>query len=387
MPADVEAAAEIEARFAALKPRLEIIWAQLQADPEFAHTSVIVPSLSVDQEELAKVLGAALYEERLLCSLIRLRNPNARLIYITSQPISPDIVDYYLAQLEGVPLRRARERLHMLSVRDGSARALTRKVLERPRFLERLRQLVGDPERAYLTCYNATALERELAVTLGIPLNGTDPALLHLGSKSGNRRVFREAGVDFPEGEEDLTSEDDILDALLALGERQPTLRRAVVKINEGFAGEGNGVFRYPEARKDRDALRAALRMLDRTSPSETIEDFLRKFAAMGGIVEAFMDLSDVRSPSVQMRVSPTGVPSLVSSHEQVLGGATGQSYLGCRFPADDDDRALLLRETEKIGKVLQPQDVIVALDERGTEYRLWAKAAWGKQSGYRKEG
>jgi hypothetical protein len=48
------------------------------------------------RDELAKVLGAACYEERLLFALIRLRNPNARLIYVTSQPVNPDIVDYYL---------------------------------------------------------------------------------------------------------------------------------------------------------------------------------------------------------------------------------------------------------------------------------------------------
>ena len=304
---------DVIARFDALKPRLQRIWQQLKANPEFAHTSVIVPSLSVDQEELSKALEL----------------------------------------LEGVPVRRARERTHILSVCDGSSRPLTRKVLERPRFLERVRTLIDDPECAYLTCYNSTPLERELAVALGIPLNGVDPALLHLGSKTGNRRVFREAGVPFPDGTEDLRSEDDIVDALIALGRREPALERAVVKINEGFGGEGNGVFRYPAARDDVEAVRAALRQLDRTSRSESIDDFLRKFAAMGGIVEAFVRLSDVRSSSVQMRIS------LVSSHEQVLGGATGQSYLGCRFPADDDYRELLLRETGKVGAVLARHGVI----------------------------
>ena len=234
----------------------------------------------------------------------------------------------------------------MMTVRDGSPRSLTLKVLERPRFVERLRRLVGDPACAYLTCYNATALERELAVALDVPLNGTDPALLHLGSKSGNRRVFRAAGVAFPDGSEDLRSEDDILDALAALGERQPELRRAVVKINDtrDLAGE--------------EQARASPR-LERTSPSETIGDFLRKYAAMGGIVEAFVEMDEVRSPSVQMRIFPNGEPSLVSSHEQVLGGATGQSYLGCRFPADNAYRTELLRETEKIGRVLADAGVV----------------------------
>lgn len=44
------------------------------------HTSVIVPSLAFDQEELAKIRGIPFYEERLLFSLIRLRDPRARVI-------------------------------------------------------------------------------------------------------------------------------------------------------------------------------------------------------------------------------------------------------------------------------------------------------------------
>ena len=93
---------------------------------------MIVPSLSVNQEELAKVTGAAFYEERLMFALIRLRNPNARLIYVTSQPVHPDIVDYYLQLLDGVSASHARRRLHMLSVFDSSARPLSEKMLERP---------------------------------------------------------------------------------------------------------------------------------------------------------------------------------------------------------------------------------------------------------------
>ncbi len=345
--------------FRALKKRLPKIWSSLAQHADFEHTSVIVPSLSVNQEELGKVLGASFYEERLLFALIRLRNPKARLIYVTSQPIHPDIIDYYLDLLEGVSSRHARERLQVLSVYDASARPLSEKILERPRFLARLRDLIDDPERAYLTCYNSTPLERRLAVALGIPLNGLDPDLLTLGTKSGNRRTFAEARVSHPAGSEDLESEADIVGALIDLGRRRPTAENAVVKLNEGFGGEGNGIFTYPEFRDDEGAVRAALANLSWTSGNETIESFLRKFAVMGGIVEECITAREVRSPSVQMRIAPDGCAVLVSSHEQVLGGATGQSYLGCRFPANEEYRALLLREAEKIGRVLSAKGVL----------------------------
>lgn len=346
-------------RFRALKERLPKIWAELKSNPSFPHTSVIVPSLSVNQEELSKVLGAAHYEERLLFALIRLRNPNARLIYITSQPVHPDIIDYYLELLEGVPRRHALERLFVGSVCDASSRPLTEKILERPRFIERVRKLIDDPNRAYLTCYNSTVLERRLSLALDIPLNGVDPDLLVYGTKSGNRQVFAVAGVRYPAGSENLRSEDDIVAALIELGRAQPGIERAVVKLNEGFGGEGNGIFTYPAARDDAEAVRAALRKLSWTSATETAASFMRKFRDMGGIVEELVAGAEIRSPSVQMRIAPDGEPSLVSSHEQVLGGSTGQSYLGCRFPALDDYRSELLAEAMKIGRVLADVGVI----------------------------
>jgi len=349
---------EIE-QFNLLKQRLPEIYRQFQTDPDYEHTSVIVPSLSVNQEELSKVVGASLYEERLLFALIRLRNPNARVIYITSQPVNPDIVDYYLQLLDGVTLSQARQRLHILSVFDSSARPLTEKILERPRLMARLRSIIGDPSRAYLTCYNSTSLERRLAVELGIPLNGVDPEKLYYGTKSGSRTVFRAAGVQHPAGAENLHDEDEVVDALLEIAALRPRAQRAVVKLDEGFAGEGNGLFVFPERRDDREAVRAALRRLDFSSPTESYARFMQKFGEMGGVVEEFLVADDMRSPSVQMRINPDGCATLVSSHEQVLGGPTGQAYLGCRFPADEEYRAQLHSEAEKIGEVLSRDGVI----------------------------
>jgi hypothetical protein len=318
---DKDLKAEVR-QFIALKEQLKNIWADVQSDPTCEHTSVIVPSLSVNQEELAKVLGASFYEERLMFALIRLQNPNARLVYVTSQPVHSDIVDYYLQMLDGIPVNHARRRLNMMSVYDSSPRPLTEKILERPRVLARLRNCVAGTSRAYLTCYNSTALERRLAVTLGIPLNGVDPELLYLGTKSGSRKTFSEAGVNHPAGFEDLHKEAEIIDALVQLAKDRPGIRRAVVKLNEGFSGEGNGVFTYPPVAGDKDAVRDALYDLAWSSGMETHASFLRKFADMGGIVEELIDAEETRSPSVQMRIHPDGRSALVSSHEQVLGGS-----------------------------------------------------------------
>ncbi len=90
---------------------------------EEPHTSVVVPSLTLDQSELRKLPGASFYEERLLFLLIRLRNPRARLVYVTSQPVHPMILEYYFQFLAGIPASHARARLTLLCARRRLARA------------------------------------------------------------------------------------------------------------------------------------------------------------------------------------------------------------------------------------------------------------------------
>ena len=110
-------------RFADLKKSLPAI-SRAYRQREAVHTSVVVPSISVNQEELAKVEGSAYYEERLLFTLIRLANPLSRVIYVTSQPVHQEILEYSLQHLPGVPLSRARSRLLVLRIdqdpRDGA---------------------------------------------------------------------------------------------------------------------------------------------------------------------------------------------------------------------------------------------------------------------------
>ena len=79
-------------------------------------TIVVIPSLTLDQEVLSKVDGAIHYEERLLCMLMLLRMPRAHVIYISSMPIDPVIIDYYLHLLPGITGYHARERLTLIKL-------------------------------------------------------------------------------------------------------------------------------------------------------------------------------------------------------------------------------------------------------------------------------
>jgi len=346
------------AAFERLKPRLAEVWDLLVGDSELPCTTVVVPSLTLDQAELTKLDGASYYEERLLFLLIRLRNPRSHVVYVTSQPVHPDITDYLLQHLLGIPASHARHRLTMLCAHDGSPRPLTEKILERPRLLQRIRYAIPNPEAAYLSVFNATPLERKLSVLLGIPLNGVDPALAHHGTKSGSRKIFREAGVDHPAGFEDLRDEAEVLTALTDLRRVRPGIRRAVVKLNESFSGEGNAIFRYPVG-TGRIGMARALRRMHFIAPTERRETYFAKFCGMGGIVEEFVEGVEIRSPSAQLRAGPKGQVVPISTHDQLLGGDSGQVFLGCRFPADEGYRLEVQQNALAVGEVLAGKGVV----------------------------
>ncbi len=370
-------------RFAALQERLEPLARKVLSNPRAPQTVVVVPSLTLDVEELAKVSGAHHYEERLLCMLMLLRLPRTHVVYVTSQQIPTAIVDYYLHLLPGVPLRHARSRMTLLSCHDASDVPLTQKILDRPRLVERIRAAIADPEAAHMTVFNSTALERTLAVRLGIPLYGNDLQLNYLGTKSGSRELFREAGVPLPEGFEHLRDRGDVAEAVVELKRRNPGLRRAAIKLDEGFSGEGNAVFPYEGAPEGKDLARWVKDELPKRikfeAEGETWERFGRKFEEMGGIVECWLEGEEVRSPSVQCRINPLGEATVVSTHDQVLGGPSGQIFLGSTFPADADYSRDIKEAGQKVGKVLKERGALgrFAIDfisvRRGRE---WEHAA-----------
>src|SRR5205085_9610405 len=109
---------------------------------EDEQTIVVVPSLDVEM----KGSEMQAYEERFLFLLLLLRQPRARLVYVTGQAIHPSVVDYYFDLMPGVISSHARKRLFLVSPLDASPRPLTRKLLDRPRIIAKLRALIPNPD-------------------------------------------------------------------------------------------------------------------------------------------------------------------------------------------------------------------------------------------------
>ena len=164
-------------------------------------------------------------------------------------PVLPAITEYYLALLPGVIPSHAWRRLSMVSIGDSSARPLSQKLLERPRLLRRIGELIPDRSRSHLVPYNTTSLERDVALALGIPMYGADPRLFAFGTKTGCRRLFAEEGVPHPVGVEDLHTEDDLVAAARQIRAWRPSTSAAIVKLNEGLSGRGNALLARQVAR------------------------------------------------------------------------------------------------------------------------------------------
>ena len=92
--------------------------------------------------------------------------------------------------------------------------------------------------------------------------------------------------------------------------------------------------------------------------PYTSAEQFLERLAG-GGIVEELVVGSEIRSPSVQMRATPVGKVEQLSTHDQLLGGASGQLFLGSVFPASDEYAREIAHEAMKVGEALAGRGVL----------------------------
>ena len=323
-------------------------------------TIVVIPSLTLDQAFLSKVDGALYYEERMLCLLMLLRMPRAQVIYVSSLPIDPVIVDYYLHLLPGITGSHARERLLMMSCYDISPQSLTQKILARPRLIERIKNSIPPWHVAHIACFNTTALEQTLAVRLGLPVYGCDPSLCYLGTKSGSRRLFIHLGLEVAPGIEFLHTANDVIHAVSGLKDMYPHLKKVVVKLNDGFSGDGNAIVEFPEGLSNLEMFEWVHHNLPEAlqpvAEGVTAADFLKKLLVMGGVVEAFIEGEEKYSPSVQCRIDPLGKIEIISTHDQELNG---QVFSGAHFPAREAYRNEITALAREVAEELKTKGVI----------------------------
>jgi hypothetical protein len=337
---------------------------------------LVLPSLSMDTAELAKLKGASHYEERQLFFALAAASRGTQVRIVTSEKIDPAIMRYITNLLPNG--KAARRRIRMIAVNDASARPLTQKILERPSVLSQLRAEMRGKEPGVIVPFVSTGLENRLAVELGLPLLGSAKELAYWGTKAGSRAIFAESAVPHPDGIAETTDVSVMAEQIADLVERHPQAKKVVIKLNEGFSGEGNAMFdlrKIPGFRAMNRAakvvaIKAAFAAKDSTknsdshplafeAPKENWKHFSSQIQKMGAIAELFVDGEKKTSPSVQVYIGPDGKVEVLSTHEQILGGKNGQVYLGATFPADAAYRVALTEAGRKIGERLAAKGVV----------------------------
>src|SRR5215204_4934724 len=89
---------------------------------------------------------------------------------------------------------------------------------------------------------------------------------------------------------------------------------------------------------------------------------FLNKFRQTGGTVEAFIDGHRTESPSLQCRLTPTGVSEVLFTHDQELGGESGQVYIVAQFPASEEYAVEIREMGKKVSDALLEKESLEGL-------------------------
>lgn len=344
------------------------------------HCVVILPSYSLGSSLLAHYADrlAGLEHRHLLSLLMLPRVPGCEVVFVTSLRPSREVLDYYLWLVPPEDRAAMAARIRVLEVPDSGPRSVTHKLLDRPDLVAELRRMVGG-RLAYVDPWNVTDAETRLAARLGLPVNGTDPSLWPLGFKSAGRRIMRTAGVPIPWGREDLRTVDDVVAAVVEVRERSPGAPGVVVKTDDSGAGDGNRVIRFSPRNAAGD-VRAVV---------EAFEPWFLADIALGAVVEELVAGAAFTSPSVQLEIDPDGGVTVLSTHEQILGGENGQVYIGCELPAHRAYSSRLAAYGEAVGRVLAARGALgrLSIDFAAVECPTGGWEVYGLEINLRKGG
>lgn len=338
-------------------------WPDLGLDASGERQVVVLPSMTIGipagrLPSATPMLAAR--EERLLCLLLLLAKPRTSVVYVSSVEVPPAVVDYWLALVSGPHALSARRRLSMVALSDAAPRPLSAKLLDSAAALARIRELIADPRRAYLLPIVADDLEARVAGELGVPMFAARPeAAGACATKSGSRRLFAASGVPHPAGIEGVRTGGDVLEAIRSLRAEAAGENDFVVKWDRAGGGHGNAIIRATGARSDEE-LRARILALepdDADTPPKQFFELLDQRG--GGVVEELITGLEVRSPSAQLRISPVGEVEVLATHDQILGGRTGQRYIGCRYPANAAYASEVVRQAAVVGRELARRGII----------------------------
>ncbi|MDZ4877409.1 MAG: L-propargylglycine--L-glutamate ligase [Chroococcidiopsis cubana SAG 39.79] len=318
-------------------------------------SKIVIYSIDYNEGLLRELPYHRYFEERSLCHLEILRQPNTRVILITSRPIDADILEYHFQELYQMNVkqeRSARERLLLISPQSQQLVSLAKLVMEDTAILKTLAAEKKQADVIELINFTSSSQMDFLGQDLMIPVE-EEPAVLsqYWGSKAGSKEAFLKSNVPTPRGTTRVFHNlDEIKNAAIKLITANSLSESVVIKLNEGNWADGLS-----------SAVISCRKLLQTNALSQSLErilqpweSFVQEVTQGGAIVEEYV-IGAVCSPSGQGYIDKRGEVEVISTHDQTL--AKGK-YVGCSYPATTQYLPQIYEAVRKVGKTLSAHGV-----------------------------
>lgn len=318
-------------------------------------SKIVIYSIEYSEELLIDLPYTRYFDERSLCHLETLRQPDIRVILITSKPIDTDIFDYHFQELYQMNVnqeRSARERLLLLSPQSQRPVSLAKLVMEDRAILKILESEINKADVIELINFSSSSQIDLLGQNLNITVEeGPEFLSQYWGSKAGSKEAFLKSNVPTPRGTTKVfKSLDEIKNAAIKMATAHSPSESVVIKLNEGGWAGGLG-----------SAIISCRKLLQTNALSQSLErilqpweSFVQEILQGGAIVEEYV-VGAVCSPSGQGYIDERGEVEVTSTHDQILDKG---KYVGCSYPAPTQHLSQIYEAVRKVGKTLSDHGV-----------------------------
>lgn len=345
---------------------LATTWEKHKKNKNRPYTLIILPSH--DNCILSNQALLPGYEERFMSMLLLLKkSKNLHLIYLISNIINQDVIDYYLALSSPKNSEAIKKRLSFISINDAtSANTLAQRILKNPVRLSHIKAEIDKEKRgdAFLYPFNVEESEIRLARLWKLPIYG---AHLNNGltpTKSFFRYLCAQINVATPPGIENIgitnkaDAEKELITKIAILKRQYPAAKKFILKINNGYLGQGNATFLASGLKKQNAFQQVAeikKRLHSMEFPEATINynTYLTMISKVGCVIEVFIAGTSFHSPSVQIDISPDKTIRVLSTHDQIMSDSNPFVHKGGSFPADPSYATNIIKEGRKIAEQL----------------------------------
>lgn len=287
-------------------------------------------------------------------------------LVLIQAPSVPAEVLTYLWELAGqsshsqTPIR---DRFAAITLSDTSDRRLAEKVLDCPKLISRLRQIIEiarnrEVEVGGLIGYASSDRMQKIADLLDIPLLETPVRTLVYGTKAGARRVFRDAAVSHPRGTYEPVYNPNQLAADLTRSTAAHGVTHWIIKIDAGLgSGHGNATIQLPDGGR-LSSVSDIVGLLTPTTRSVSLDDYFRLVRRYGAVIEEDLTAAGNSPLTFSSAVGHIGEApqgsTVLAVHNQDID--LNHQYVSCSFPSDERFRRTVQDATNKVLDVLRRQ-------------------------------